>query len=148
MFKYIFSALFVISITFGCSSNGPVDPLVFCEKFIDIAGPDAPLNNYEFNNPTSVDQAIQDLEELATEPPDQIAASTKIVVDLYKEILEALVSSSPDDRPTVLLEFQAEINEQLIAIEELENYGQSVCGINFEAESPTPSIEIPLDLND
>ena len=148
MFKHIFSALFVILITFGCSSNDPIDPLVFCEKFIDIAGPEAPLNNYEFNNPTSVDQAIQDLEELATQPPDQIAASTKIVVDLYKEILEALVSSSPDDRPTVLLQFQDKINEQLIAIEELETYGQSVCGINFEAESPTPATEIPLDLND
>ena len=87
MFKHIFSALFVILITFGCSSNDPVDPLVFCEKFIDIAGPDAPLNNYEFNNPTSVDQAIQDLEELATEPPDQIAPSTKIVVDLYLSLI-------------------------------------------------------------
>ena len=46
------------------------------------------------------------------------------------------------------MQFQDKINEQLIAIEELENYGQSVCGINFEAESPTPATEIPLDLND
>ena len=112
-----------------------------------MAAPDSPLNTFDFNNAESVEKAIMDLKVLSTDPPEAIAQNTNQVVDLYKSILEALVASAPDDRPMILLEFQDEINESIGSIESLENYGETVCGIDFDEESPLPTSEIPLDLN-
>lgn len=147
MQKFICATLLLLHLSAACSQETPIDPLAFCENFIEVAQPNAPLNNFEFNNTESVEKAIQDLQELIKEPPDEIAESAEEVVDLYIEILNALVASAPDDRPTALLEFQNKIDESIGSIEELENYGESVCGIDFETESPIPTTEIPLDLN-
>tara|TARA_B100000676_G_C18076443_1_gene847948 strand:+ start:2531 stop:2977 length:447 start_codon:yes stop_codon:yes gene_type:complete len=147
MSKHLFAIALVISLTFACSGEETSDPLAFCEKFITVAAPDSPLNNFDFNNAESVEKAIMDLKVLSTDPPAAIAQNTNEVVDLYKSILEALVASAPDDRPMILLEFQNEINESISSIESLENYGETVCGIDFDEESPATTSEIPLDLN-
>ena len=147
MFKHVLAIALVTSLIFACSEEGTSDPLKFCENFISVAAPDSPLNTFDFNNAESVEKAIMDLKILSTNPPENIAQNTNEVVNLYKSILEALVASAPDDRPMILLEFQDEINESISSIESLENYGQTVCGIDFNEESPVPTSEIPLDLN-
>jgi len=147
MFKHVLAIALVTSLTFACSEEETSDPLEFCENFIAVAAPDSPLNTFDFNNAESVEKAIMDLKILSTNPPENIAQNTNEVVNLYKSILEALVASAPDDRPMILLEFQDEINESISSIESLENYGQTVCGIDFNEESPVPTSEIPLDLN-
>jgi len=147
MFKHVFAIALVISVTFACSGKETSDPLAFCENFIAVAAPDSPLNTFDFNNAESVEKAIMDLKVLSTNPPEDIAQNTNQVVDLYKSILEALVASAPDDRPMILLEFQDDINESINSIESFENYGKTVCGIDFDKESPVPTTEIPLDLN-
>ena len=147
MFKHVLAIALVTSLIFACSEEETSDPLEFCENFIAVAAPDSPLNTFDFNNAESVEKAITDLKILSTNPPENIAQNTNEVVNLYKSILEALVASAPDDRPMILLEFQDEINESISSIESLENYGQTVCGIDFNEESPVPTSEIPLDLN-
>jgi len=145
--RHIFVIALVASLTFACSGEETSDPLAFCENFITVAAPDAPLNTFDFNNAQSIEKAIIDLEILSTDPPEAIAQSTSQVVDLYKGILEALVASAPDDRPMVLLEFQDEINESISSIQSLENFGETVCGIDFDEELPAVTPESPLDLN-
>ena len=147
MFRHIFIIALVVSLTFACSGEETSDPLAFCENFITVAAPDAPLNTFDFNNAESIEKAIIDLEILSTDPPEAIAQSTSQVVDLYRGILEALVASAPDDRPMVLLEFQDEINGSISSIESLENYGETICGIDFDEKLPQITPEIPLDLN-
>ena len=147
MFKHVLAIALVTSLISACSEEETSDPLEFCENFIAVAAPDSPLNTFDFNNAESVEKAIMDLKILSTNPPENIAQNTNEVVNLYKSILEALVASAPDDRPMILLEFQDEINESISSIESLENYGQTVCGIDFNEESPVPTSEIPLDLN-
>ena len=147
MLKHVFAIALVISLTFACSGEETSDPLAFCKDFITVAAPDSPLNTFDFNNAESIEKAIIELEILNTDPPEAIAQSASQVVDLYRGILEALVASAPDDRPMVLLEFQDEINESISSIESLENYGQTVCGIDFDEKLPQITPEIPLDLN-
>ena len=147
MFRYICSIVIVFPLAFACSGEETSDPLSFCEDFITVAAPDSPLNSFDFNNPESVEKAIMDLKVLSTDPPEEIAQNTIQVVNLYKSILEALMASAPDDRPMILVEFQNEINESIASIEILEDYGETVCGIDFDEESPVPTAEIPLDLN-
>ncbi|MBT94618.1 MAG: hypothetical protein CL431_01450 [Acidimicrobiaceae bacterium] len=147
MRKFICATLLLLHLPAGCTQETPTDPLAFCANFIEVAQPNAPLNNYGFNNIESVEKAIQDLQKLMKEPPDEIAESAEKVVNLYIEILDALLASSPDNRPTVLLEFQNKINDSIGSIEDFEDYGESVCGIDFETESQFPTTEIPLDLN-
>ena len=45
-------------IVVGCSSDPQEDPLAFCQKFLDIASPDAPLNSFDFDEErsTNLDQ--------------------------------------------------------------------------------------------
>ena len=61
MFKHIFIIALVVSLTFACSGEETSDPLAFCENFITVAAPDAPLNTFDFNK-ESIEKAIIDLE--------------------------------------------------------------------------------------
>ena len=94
MFRHIYIIALVVSLTFACSGEETSDPLAFCENFITVAAPDAPLNTFDFNNAESIEKAIIDLEILSTDPPEAIAQDTSQVVDLYRGILEALVALS------------------------------------------------------
>ncbi|HJM28460.1 MAG TPA: hypothetical protein QF776_02185 [Acidimicrobiales bacterium] len=140
-------ALILVSFFSSCSSEIEEDPLAFCEKFIEITSPEAPLNNFDFDDPESVSLAVADLTSLTSIPPDSIAEQARTVVNLYKAILETLVSVSPNDRPSALQKFQSDIDQASSSIEALAAYGTNDCGIIFTEDNLVPVAPIPLDLN-
>ena len=71
----------VVSLTFACSGEETSDPLAFCENFITVAAPDAPLNTFDFNR-RKVSRRQSLTLRFYTDPPEAIAQSTSQVVDL------------------------------------------------------------------
>ena len=136
-----------LSIVVGCSSNPQEDPLAFCQKFLDIASPDAPLSNFDFDKPNSVTLAGEDLTSFAEMAPAAISEEVTTVTNLYIAILQALVSVSANDRPNALLQFQEDIDGASSSIETLSIYGRNECGVIFKEDNPVPVAPIPLDLN-
>ncbi len=105
-----------MAIVVGCSSNPQEDPLAFCQKFLDIASPDAPLNNFDFDEPNSVTLAGEDLTSFAEIAPAAISEEVTTVTNLYIAILQALVSVSANDRPSALLQFQKILMAHLVRL--------------------------------
>ena len=136
-----------VAIVVGCSSTPQEDPLAFCQKFLDIASADAPLNNFDFDEPNSVTLAGEDLTSFAEIAPAAISEEVTTVTNLYIAILQALVSVSANDIPSALLQFQKDIDDASSSIEALSIYGRNECGVVFKEDNPIPVAPIPLDLN-
>ena len=131
----------------GCTTNSQEDPLAFCKRFLEVTSPEAPLSNFDFDNPESISRAEKDLSDLVSIAPAQIVEDAQIVANLYTAILQTLVSVSTSDRAGTLQQFQTDIDRALPSIEALSSYGSLKCGVIYEEESPVPTVPIPLDLN-
>ncbi|MBB33775.1 MAG: hypothetical protein CL455_09020 [Acidimicrobiaceae bacterium] len=145
--SHFLSIVLFVAIVVGCSSNPQEDPLAFCQKFLDIASPNAPVNNFDFDEPNTVTLAGEDLTSFAEMAPATISEEATTVTNLYISILQALVSVSANDRPSALLQFQKDIDNASSSIEALSIYGRNECGVVFKEDNPVPVAPIPLDLN-
>ncbi|MEG3586266.1 MAG: hypothetical protein VX353_03130 [Actinomycetota bacterium] len=145
--SYLLAPVLCVVIFVGCSSTPKEDPLAFCQKFLEVASPDAPLNNFDFDEPNSVTIAEQDLTSFAEMAPTSISEEAQTVANLYKAILQSLVSVSANERPNALLQFQTDMDEASSSVEALSTYGRTECGVVFKEDNPVPVAPIPLDLN-
>lgn len=131
----------------ACSADEPDDPAAFCAALGDAAAINltAPL---DLNDPTSVADAIAELDQLVQLAPEVLEDDVVVVAEVYGEVLNAVAATAPGARNDVLRDLQPRLDEVSEPAGRLQAYGADTCAVTFDAPAqPTPT-PTPLDIDD
>lgn len=137
----------ILVVVGACSSDEPEDPAAFC----DALGAAAAINltaPLDLDDPTSVADAIAELDQLVELAPDVLDDDVTIVAEVYGEVLTAVAATAPGARNDVLRDLQPRLDEVSEPAGRLQAYGTDTCAVTFDAPAqPTPT-PTPLDIDD